>query len=97
MGRLAEVAPEYRYNGQHWLRPAVGAQGDYLKPLVAWWALLFGLSIVARYEPGTWVETLAIDSSDLAADLESLLEEALLAIPQLVLEALEGKPFLISR
>jgi hypothetical protein len=97
MARLAEVAPEYRYSGHHWLRPAVGAQKDYLHPLVTWWALLFGLSIVARYEPGTWARELAIDSSDLAANLESLLGDALLAIPQLVLEALETKPFLVTR
>jgi hypothetical protein len=94
--KLAEIAPEYRYRGQHWLRPAIGAQRDYLKPLCAWWVLLFGLSMVARYEPAEWAKALSINESDLAADLEALLDDAMLAIPQLVLEALTGQPFMVK-
>jgi hypothetical protein len=94
MARLTEIALAYRYQGHHWLRPAVGAQKDCVKPLVTWWALLYGLSIVARYEPAAWAKALSIDSSKVAAPLESLLDEAMLDIPQLVLEALEGQPFL---
>jgi hypothetical protein len=52
--------------------------------------------MVARYEPAAWAKVLEINESDLAADLESLLDEAMLHIPQLVLEALEGQPFLVS-
>lgn len=48
---LARIAPEYRYWGNRWLRPAIGPQKDHVKPLVTWWALLYGLSIVARYQP----------------------------------------------
>jgi hypothetical protein len=96
LAKLAEVAPEYRYRGHHWLRPAVGSQKDYLKPLCAWWVLLFGLSMVARYEPALWADALSINESDLAADLEALLDDAMLAIPQLVLEALKGEPFLVT-
>jgi hypothetical protein len=94
--KIREVAPEYRRREQHWLRPAVGAQKDYLKPLSAWWILLFGLSIVARYEPAEWAKVLSINESDLAAPLESLLDDAMLDIPRLVLEALEGRPYLVS-
>jgi hypothetical protein len=94
---LAELAPPYRYQGYYWVRPTVGAQEDYLKPLSAWWILLFGLSIVARYEPAEWAKALSINESDLAAALEALLEDATVVIPQLVLEALEGKPFLIKQ
>jgi hypothetical protein len=36
-----------------WLRPGVG--GVALSPLLTWWALLFGLSMLARYEPASWV------------------------------------------
>jgi hypothetical protein len=97
LAKLAEVAPPYRRRGDYWLRPAVGAQKDYLKPLVTWWLLLFGLSILARYEPAVWVKTLSITESDIAADLEALLDDAMLAIPQLVLEALELQPFLVSQ
>jgi hypothetical protein len=94
---LAKIAPEYRRRGDRWIRPSVGPNKDYLKPLTAWWVLLFGLSIVARYEPAEWAKALAINQSDLAANLESLLDDAMLAVPQLVLEALEGQPFLVSR
>jgi hypothetical protein len=97
LAKLAEVAPAYRRRGHHWLRPSVGAQKDYLKPLITWWLLLFGLSILARYEPAVWVEALSITESDIAADLEALLDDAMLAIPQLVLEALERQPFLVTQ
>jgi hypothetical protein len=99
LARLDEVAPEYRRRGQRKLRPAVGTAStgkDYLKPLTAWWVLLYGLSMVARYEPAEWANVLAVNTSDLAAPLESLLDDAMLEIPQLVLEAIEGQPFLVS-
>jgi hypothetical protein len=32
VAKLSEVAPEYRYSGHRWLRPAVGPQRDYLEP-----------------------------------------------------------------
>jgi hypothetical protein len=96
LAKLAQVAPEYRRRGQRWLRPAVGTQRDYLKPLCAWWVLLYALSMAARYEPASWTNALAINSSNLAAPLESLLDDAMLDIPQLVLEALEEQQFLVS-
>jgi hypothetical protein len=92
--KIREVAPEYGRVEHHWLRPAVGTKKGYLAPLIAWWVLLFGLSIVARYEPAEWTKALSINESDLAAPLESLLDDAMLDIPRLVLEALERKPFL---
>jgi hypothetical protein len=69
-----------------WLRPAVGGQAA--SPLVTWWALLFGLSMIARYEPAGWRWALDYDLSELAAPLDELLEFALDAIPELVLRAL---------
>jgi hypothetical protein len=96
LAKFADVAPEYRRRGQHLLRPAIGPQRDYLKPLAAWWILLYGLSMVARYEPRVWAEELSINESSLAAHLEALLDDAMLAIPQLVLEAIEGRPFLVA-
>lgn len=70
----------------HWLRPAVG--GHATSSLVTWWALLFGLSMIARYEPAGWQEALDYDLSPLAAPLDELLNVALDVVPQLVLEAL---------
>jgi hypothetical protein len=64
LAKLSEVAPEYQYRGHRWLRPAVGTQRDYLEPLAAWWILLYGLSMVARYEPAAWAKVLAINESE---------------------------------
>jgi hypothetical protein len=69
-----------------WLRPAVGGQAA--SSLVTWWALLFGLSMIARYEPAGWRRALDYDLSELAAPLDELLEFALDAVPELVLRAL---------
>jgi hypothetical protein len=68
-----------------------------LSPLMLWWALLFGLSILARYSPTVWRAALDRDTSTLAVRIEDALDEALAAIPHLALEALEREPFLIPR
>jgi hypothetical protein len=70
-----------------WLRPSVGDQPA--SPLMTWWALLFGLSMLARYEPAGWREALDYDLSELAAPLGELLDVALQIVPELVLDALE--------
>ena len=68
-----------------------------MPPLLMWWALLFGLSILARYHPRPWTEALALDRSPLAVPLMDALEEALGAVPHLVLEALRQRPLLLRR
>jgi hypothetical protein len=85
--RTDEVALPYRASGARYALPRVGDQ-DFLSPLMLWWALLFGLSNLARYEPDTWVGALDVDRSGLALPIEVALDEALSAIPHLVLEAL---------
>jgi hypothetical protein len=71
-----------------WLRP--GVRGVALSPLLTWWALLFGLSMIARYEPASWVAALDYDSSELAAPLTRLMEIGLQRVPELVVDALVG-------
>lgn len=93
---LDELAPQYRRLDARWLRPMLGESGDLLSPLMTWWALLYALSIVARYEPDAWATTLNVDASPLAVPLERLLDEALGTIPHLVLEALLGHPVLLG-
>jgi hypothetical protein len=97
LAKLDEFAPEYERVRYRWLRPGVGPQGDYLKPLCAWWILLYGLSMVARYEPAEWADVLDINRSDLAVAVESLLDTGMLIIPQLMLEAIERQPVLARR
>ena len=64
---------------------------------MTWWLLLYSFSILARYEPRRWAQLLDLDSSKAAVLIEYALEEALTVIPHLVLEALDGEPFLLAR
>jgi hypothetical protein len=52
-----------------WLRP--GVAGAQLSALMSWCAMLFGLSMLARYEPGVWTSALHYDTSPLAAPLSA--------------------------
>jgi YaaC-like Protein len=95
---FGKVAPEYRYRGDRFLRPSVdGAGGPPPSPLMTWWLLLYSFSILSRYEPRRWVKLLDRDSSKVAVLLRYALEEALTAVPQLVLEALDTKPTLLAK
>ena len=89
--RVQEVAPQYRFADQQWCRPAIASR-TVLSPLMTWWALLYALSMVARYEPDTWVGLLEVDSSSLAVPLEEVLE----VVPHLVLDALRATPLLLQ-
>jgi len=94
---LDEVASEYRWFGRRWLRPAVEPGGRSVPiPLMVWWALLFGLSILARYHPVEWVRALDLDRSAVAVPLRRVMEEALIGLPHLVLEALTDQQILVS-
>ena len=92
---LDQHAPEYRVREQRWLRPVLNESNDVLGPLMTWWALLYGLSMLARYDPAPWTEALRADKSRDAVPLEIAMDEALEAVPHLVLEALKGKRLLL--
>ncbi len=62
---------------------------DALNPFIAWWAVLFALSMMARYEPSNWAGMISIDSSSDANAIENLLDQALGALPHLILEAID--------
>jgi YaaC-like Protein len=87
---LDRVAPGGTGHSPRWLRPGVG--GVALSSLLTWWALLFGLSMLARYEPAGWAKVLDVESSELAVPLGQLLETALERVPELVIEALSAEP-----
>lgn len=76
-----------RSGGEHWLVPAVGAESGRLPSLLLWWALLFGLSLLARYHPAKWRAALDFDRSACADRLAELLDEALVIVPDLLFEA----------
>jgi len=83
---LDRVAPLYGQSDERWLRPALGEAE--LSPLMTWWALLYALSMLARYEPGTWSAALDLNKSRLAAGLIQVLDVAMESVPELVLDAL---------
>ncbi len=82
--------PGIRYRGWDLIAvPRVGAMKDALNPFIAWWAVLFALSMMARYEPSNWAGMISIDSSSDANAIENLLDQALGALPHLILEAID--------
>jgi hypothetical protein len=73
-----------------WLFPATGRAALPLHPLLSWWALLFALSMLARYESASWIGHLDIDASPDAIKLRAALDLALDTCPQLVLGAIRS-------
>jgi hypothetical protein len=69
--------------------PAI-ADGPSPLPLLLWWALLLGLSSLARYEPDDWTAAIDLDASPLAADLREVLDIAAKRVPARILESLKA-------
>jgi hypothetical protein len=59
-----------------WLIPTIASNSRALTPIVTWWALLYTLSMLARYQPSGWTKFLDIDSSPDAPAVEYVLDEA---------------------
>ena len=56
---------------------------------MARWAVLFNLSMLARYEPGAWSSHIDVDSSTHAVPLERLLRQTITVVPDLIAEAIQ--------
>lgn len=80
--KLLEFATPY--NDQLYLTPVVGGNTVPMHPLMSWWALLFTLSMLARYQPGDWTAAIDVNASQYAVPLEALLDVALVAVPKLI-------------
>jgi hypothetical protein len=83
----AEV-PQYRFRDWRWLRPSILGSEPPPSPLMTWWILLFGLSMLARYHPVPWTNALNVDASPAAVTLELTMNRAIDALPHLVFEAI---------
>lgn len=68
--------------------PCLDASAQPIHPFVVWWATLFGLSILARYEPETWGRAVDINVSHEAVAIEHILNTALDSVPELLYRAL---------
>lgn len=58
------------------LIPTIAGNSAPLTPIVTWWAVLYSLSMLARYQPSGWTRFLDIDSSPDAPAIEYVLDEA---------------------
>lgn len=83
----AKRFPRYPRTEAFWLLPEVGDGRDRLSPVLLWWVLLHGLSLLARYEPAAWRSALDLDKSPIADPLIDLLDSALQIVPDLLYEA----------
>jgi hypothetical protein len=77
-----------RYNGSLYLMPAVGGNDRPLHPLLTCWAILFALSMLARYQPAEWVKHIDVDESRFAVGIEAPLTDALITVPGLESETI---------
>ncbi|WUA73653.1 hypothetical protein OG387_19170 [Streptomyces longwoodensis] len=66
-----------------------GGDDRVLHPLLAWWAVLYALSMLARYQPGQWTAQIDVNRSKDAVAIEYLLDSALAAVPELILAAID--------
>jgi hypothetical protein len=80
--RLLEFARPYGNSLQ--LFPSVGQNSASLHPILAWWAILFALSMLARYQPAEWVRHIDVDSSEAAVPIERILSDATTVVPRLL-------------
>jgi hypothetical protein len=85
-----ELGQPYRDDRDRWVFPPLDDRGEPLHPLLAWWALLFALSMLARYEPASWISALEADASPNAVPLEAALDHALDTCPELILRAISA-------
>lgn len=82
---FAKTAPPvHRFTDRRALIPTLPGQAQPLSHLATWWALLFSLSIFARYHPELWVKSLDVDGSQLAVPLETMLDLAIEQVPTLI-------------
>lgn len=77
------------YKGTLYFFPVVTPNTRSLHPLMAWWAVLHTLSMLARYQPAEWASHINVDTSRHAVAIERLLKEVIRVLPQLVLETID--------
>ncbi|OQQ13133.1 hypothetical protein B0675_39580 [Streptomyces sp. M41(2017)] len=76
------------YAGGRYFLPVLGSMKRDLHPLMAWWAVLYTLSMLARYQPAVWGTLISVDTSRHAVQIERLLERAINHLPVLIADAI---------
>jgi hypothetical protein len=76
------------YHGVHYVYPRLDSSDLPAHPFMIWWAVLFVLSRLARYQPNEWLDLTSVSRSTHAVAIEHILSEALRAVPELALTAI---------
>lgn len=77
------------YRGSKLAYPTLDGATHTVHPLMAWWMVLFSLSMLTRYQPDVWTEMIDVNRSAHATAIEFVLETALSAVPDLIDEAID--------
>jgi YaaC-like Protein len=85
-----DSASPYKGDNDRIVFPVLGGSSTPLHPFLTWWAVLFALSMLARYEPQRWTSYLAVDSSEDAVALEHLLNSSLRTCPEIILHTIRA-------
>ena len=72
------------YRGADLVFPSVAGMSEALHPLMAWWIVLYALSMITRYHPAEWTRLIDVDHSAQATVIEFVLDAGLDAVPDLI-------------
>lgn len=78
-----------RYRHHQMAFPTVAGEAAALHPLMAWWGVLYALSMLTRYQPAEWTALIDVNKSQHATAVEFVLDAALAAVPDLLDEAID--------
>jgi hypothetical protein len=76
------------YNGSRYFFPAPDGLDKSFHPLMAWWAVLHALSMLARDQPAEWADHIDVDRNPHAVPLENLLKTAVVLMPKLITDTI---------
>lgn len=80
--------PTGTYRGSPVVLPAPTDGNRPMHPLMIWWAVLYGLSMLARYEPTSWTKLIDVNTSASAVPIEFLLNVALESVVDILADTI---------
>lgn len=72
--------------------PRFGSASEPCHPTVVCWAVLWTLSMLARYAPVRWAKALDVSKSPDAVALEEVLQDSMMLVPWCLVDALDAVP-----
>ncbi len=89
-GPAALAARLTRYRGLTFAFPVLSGSRGTFHPLMVWFSVLYGLSMLTRYMPDQWTRLVDVDQCAQATAIEFVLDTALDAVPDLLDEAISS-------